>query len=34
MTNDDDGERSARAYVEAKSKGTWRVNSPWEEQTK
>ena len=28
------GERSARAYVEARSKATWRVNSPWEERTK
>ena len=28
------GKRSARAYVEARSKATWRVNSPWEERTK
>ena len=28
------GERSARAYVEARSKATWRVNSLWEERTK
>ena len=28
------GERSARAYVEARSEVTWRANSPWEERTK
>ena len=28
------GERSARVYVEASSKVTWRVNSPCEERTK
>ena len=28
------GERNARTYVEARSKATWRVNSPWEERTK
>ena len=28
------GERSAREYVEARSKATWRANSPWEERTK
>ena len=26
------GERSARAYVEARSKVLWRVNSPWKER--
>ena len=28
------GERSARVYVEARSKATGRVNSLWEERTK
>ena len=28
------GERRARAYVEARSKAMWQVNSPWEERTK